>query len=410
MFIIGKGKIMRGKVILWIILIIQLTACQSLTPSGNLDRRQADRDAEAALAQTPDVEPSDVAPTAPAASLQIGDSAPDFTLPDLTGQDVSLQDFRGKVVLLNFWASWCVPCRSETPALQRLYEKYQDQDFVVIGVSIDEETVEAVPDFIEEFGLTYPILLDTTRVSTGQDGSYRLEGIPQSYFIDAEGIIRDIGEGALEWDFMEGKALVLLDPEAGQRRMAALNLVTEGENLAGAGDIEGAALKFQEALSRDPSLERFDDPQAEAKRVAGLALVEQGESLARDGQIQEAIASYEQAWQIDPTLEIEADQWNNLCWFGSLWGQAADVLEACEQGVELAAPERRAGNRDSRAVARALTGDKAGAIEDFKVFVAWTKENDLYDRYGTKREAWIAELTAGRNPFDEETLEALRNE
>lgn len=402
---------MRGTAILLTILIIQLAVCQSIIPSGNVEEVQGGGEAEAALEQTSDAEQSDTAPTASPVSLQIGDSAPDFTLPNLTGQEVSLRDFRGKVVLLNFWASWCVPCRSETPALQRLYEKYQDQDFVVIGVSIDEEeTVEAVPDFIEEFGLTYPILLDTLRESTGQDGSYRLEGIPQSYFIDAEGVIRDIGEGALEWDFMEGKALLLLDRESGERRLAALDLVTEGRELAAAGDIEGAAAKFQEALSLDPSLELFDDPQAEAKRVAGLGLVEQGEALARDGQIQEAIASYEQAETIDPTLEIAAGQWNNLCWFGSLWGYAAEVFEACEKGVELAAPERRAGNRDSRGVARALTGDYAGAMEDFEVFVAWTKENGQYEHYRAKREAWIAELKAGRNPFDEETLEALRNE
>ncbi len=346
-------------------------------------------------------------PRPTATPAHIGEPASDFTLPTVNGEELSLKDFRGKVVLVNFWATWCGPCREETPDLQRLYEKYQDQDFVIIGISVDdEETVEAVPDFVEQYALTYPILLDTdSEVSSKYEGDY----IPRSYFIDAEGNIQARGRGYMEWDLMEGKALSLLNPEAGKVRLAALELVTEGRELAGEGKIEEAVAKFKEALSIDPSLE-LEDPQAEAQRAAARTVLQDGLGLASNGQIEEALTAYQEAQTLDPTLEISAGSWNNLCWFGSLWGHAADVLPACEQAVEQADPEDIAGYRDSRGVARSVTGDYNGAIEDFTVFVEWAKENGQYERYGAKREAWIATLETGQNPFDEETLQALLEE
>ena len=84
------------------------------------------------------------------------------------------------------------------------------------------------------------------------------------------------------------------------------------------------------------------------------------------------------------------------------------MIDACEKGVELE-PENGA-YHDRRGLARALTGDYEGAIEDFMFFVEWSKENGLYEQYGAQREAWIAELSARRNPFDEATLEVLLNE
>ncbi len=86
------------------------------------------------------------------------------------------------------------------------------------------------------------------------------------------------------------------------------------------------------------------------------------------------------------------------------------MLQACEQAVEQADPVDIAGYRDSRGVARSVTGDYNGAIEDFTVFVEWAKENGQYERYGAKREAWIATLETGQNPFNEETLQALLEE
>ncbi len=343
-------------------------------------------------------------------SLEVGDPAPDFTLPTLADGELSLVDLRGKVVLLNFWATWCGPCRQETPDLQRLYQKYRDQDFVVLGVSVDDEdTVDKVPGFIDEYALTYPIVLDTDfEVSSPSNGTYDVRGIPSTYLIDAEGIVRKREVGSLEWDLMEGFALSLLDPPAGEQRLAALDVVEAGRELATEGDLEAAVAKFEEALEIDPNLQL--EPETKAIEVAAAHSLQEGASLAQGGQISEALAAYEKAQEIDPTLEISSSYWNNLCWFGSLWNQAELVLEACEQGVALADADSVAGHRDSRGVARALTGDYTGAIEDFSAFVEWAKENGQYEEYGPKREAWIAALEQTENPFDEATLEELLNE
>ena len=161
----------------------------------------------------------------------------------------------------------------------------------------------------------------------------------------------------------------------------------------------GAVALFRQALDLDASLDL--DPEAEAKRQAAEGKVEQAPSLAQRGKIEEAIAAIEEARTLDPTVEIPASTWNTLCRRGSLAGYAADVLDACEQAVALA-PED-GGIRESRGLARALTGDVAGAIEDFQFYV---------DRLGDEetrrqRQDWIRALQAGRNPFDAATLEAL---
>ncbi len=120
------------------------------------------------------------------------------------------------------------------------------------------------------------------------------------------------------------------------------------------------------------------------------------------GEYEQALADYSQATELNPD---DARFWNNLCWHGSLLGRAAEFIDACEQSVALD-PEH-GGHRDSRGLAYALTGDYESAIEDFKFYVDWSKENDQYEQDGTKRESWIAELEAGRNPFDEATLQEL---
>jgi serine/threonine protein kinase len=111
------------------------------------------------------------------------------------------------------------------------------------------------------------------------------------------------------------------------------------------------------------------------------------------------------------TAELDsknAHTYNGLCWRSSLFGKASEIMmDACNKAVEL---DPTGLNNDSRGLARALTGDYAGAIADFKVFVAWAKQNEKYQKYVVERERWITELEAGRNPFDEATLEKLRKE
>ena len=135
-------------------------------------------------------------------------------------------------------------------------------------------------------------------------------------------------------------------------------------------------------------------------------LLDEGIELVQKGQVQEAVARFEEALDLDPNLEIDAETWGLFCWHGSLSGHAADVLFACNKAVALAPDEGVF--HDGRGVARALTGDFEGAIEDFAFYVDWLMSIGFYFALGPEREAWIAELEAGRNPIDEEALETLR--
>lgn len=115
-----------------------------------------------------------------------GSLARDFTLETLDGTKVSLKDQAGKVVLINFWATWCPPCTAEMPDIQATYEAYQDQGFVVLGVNV-EESREAVEPFVRSLGVTYPVLLDESgRVME----MYRGLGLPMSLLVDPEGVIQ----------------------------------------------------------------------------------------------------------------------------------------------------------------------------------------------------------------------------
>jgi peroxiredoxin len=116
--------------------------------------------------------------------------APDFSLTTLDGETVSLADFRGKVVLLNFWASWCPPCRSEMPAMERVYQDYANQGFVILAVNAtQQDSPDAARQFVNEKGLTFPILLDTSGTVSAL---YRTRSLPTSFFIGADGIIDEV--------------------------------------------------------------------------------------------------------------------------------------------------------------------------------------------------------------------------
>ncbi len=108
---------------------------------------------------------------------------PDFTLPDPAGKKISLKDFRGKLVFLNFWASWCLPCREEMPAMERLYKEFKDKNFVILAVNVKDKRKDALA-FIQELKLTYPVVFDPD----GQVGLlYGAWGVPTTYLIGPKG-------------------------------------------------------------------------------------------------------------------------------------------------------------------------------------------------------------------------------
>lgn len=117
---------------------------------------------------------------------QVGDPAPNFQLTSLDGKPVKLSDYKGRYILLNFWATWCPPCREEMPALEETYRAFRNRGWVVLGVNIAETQV-TVDGFIRQVGVTFPIVLDSDRSVTER---YHIGPIPTSYLIGPDGRIR----------------------------------------------------------------------------------------------------------------------------------------------------------------------------------------------------------------------------
>jgi peroxiredoxin len=126
-----------------------------------------------------------------------GHPAPDFTLRTLEGRTVRLAELRGKkVVLVNFWATWCPPCRLEMPTMQQIYSEYKDKGFEILAVNIEPDARQAISDFVKELRLTFPILLDPDMKVTRK---FRVIGLPVSVLIDRQGIIRAKEIGYHDW-------------------------------------------------------------------------------------------------------------------------------------------------------------------------------------------------------------------
>ena len=110
--------------------------------------------------------------------------APDFTLKDLDNRDVSLSDYRGKVVFVNFWATWCAPCKMEIPYFIDLVNQYDDEGFIVLGIAIDQREFPKIPAFADLMGINYPVLYDKKHVSILYGG---IRNIPTTFVINREG-------------------------------------------------------------------------------------------------------------------------------------------------------------------------------------------------------------------------------
>ena len=122
--------------------------------------------------------------------------APDFSLAGFSGDELRLSDYRGQVVLINFWASWCPPCRDEAPDLNALYEDYRRAGFTIIGVNMLESSRQKALDFIDEFGLAYPNGEDIGEKVTNL---YRVEAPPESFLIDRRGDVRRFFIGSIRY-------------------------------------------------------------------------------------------------------------------------------------------------------------------------------------------------------------------
>jgi thiol-disulfide isomerase/thioredoxin len=134
------------------------------------------------------------------------DAAPDFTLQDMNGKTVSLSSFKGKVVIIDFWATWCPPCRAAIPGLERLYKAYNTKGLVVLGISVDEGGWDLVKEFETGLGVTYPVLKGTDDVSV----KYLVRSIPMLVITDRAGKVRKRFIGMMSEEDLENEVKALL--------------------------------------------------------------------------------------------------------------------------------------------------------------------------------------------------------
>ncbi|WP_419151463.1 TlpA family protein disulfide reductase [Aeribacillus alveayuensis] len=135
--------------------------------------------------------------------LEKGDKAPDFELLTLNGETKKISDFQGKKVILNFWATWCPPCKEEMPEMQKLYEDYSDEiEIVAVNFTASESNQEKVKQFIENNGFTFPILLDPKNKA---NSGYEVLTYPTTYFLNEDGIIQDKVVGQMTKQYLMEK-------------------------------------------------------------------------------------------------------------------------------------------------------------------------------------------------------------
>ncbi|MFC4597639.1 TlpA family protein disulfide reductase [Cohnella hongkongensis] len=164
---------------------------QPLLPRGEAPERSAN----AALPEKP----------------EIGYAAPAFSLSGLDGRTYSLEESRGKPVVLNFWASWCGPCREEAPLLVKLHRLYGESVHIVAVNLTAADRTESAEEFARSFGFAFPVPLDTRGTIAAK---YRIRPIPTTIFIDSQGVIRGGVLGALNWELLQRRVLSLLEDQA----------------------------------------------------------------------------------------------------------------------------------------------------------------------------------------------------
>lgn|SRR5512147_489052 len=156
--------------------------------------------------------------------LAVGKEAPDFALTDLNDKPIRLSDFRGKVVFLNFWATWCKPCREEMPSMEILNKNFEKDGLVILAVSIDRvTTTKDIPPFVKGMNLTFPVLIDSWGKT---DKPYKRMGVPETFIIDQQGVIREIVIGPRDWTRLDSlqvlTKLLNVTPKAAERTLQKL--------------------------------------------------------------------------------------------------------------------------------------------------------------------------------------------
>ena len=202
---------MDRKVISGTALAVLLAALVVARSSGRA--QNATKPAESsATNQSPDSKPkadSALAPSPAPETPKKGASAPDFTLTDLRGNKLQLSSLKGKAVVVNFWATWCEPCKIEMPWLVDLQKKYGPQGLQILGVAMDDAEEQAIRDFAQKMGVNYPVLKGTEALADLYGG---LDGLPATFFVDRSGKISDEAIGLMSQSLIEDSIKHALGP------------------------------------------------------------------------------------------------------------------------------------------------------------------------------------------------------
>ena len=148
------------------------------------------------IVNRPPLQKADVTKRNPLSAMR-GKQVPSFALPDLNGKIVTMDQHRGKIVFINIWATWCAPCREEMPSMEALYNKLKGDKFEMLAISIDEDGIKSVGPFVEEFGLTFPVLLDPAGKMSKK---FKTTGVPETFIVNKDGIIIYHSLGPEQWD------------------------------------------------------------------------------------------------------------------------------------------------------------------------------------------------------------------
>jgi thiol-disulfide isomerase/thioredoxin len=181
-----SGRVVLILLVVTLLGLLAVQACKVTYQSGTSDGQ------EATESTTNDEQKATV-------GVNVGELAPDFSLADLDGNQISLSDFRGETVFVNFWATWCPPCRAEMPEMEAIYQEYKNKDVVIIGIDV-RETKGEVLQYVQANGYNWTFVLDTTGAVTG---TYKVPAIPTSFFINREGIIQTVNIGPMTKRAME---------------------------------------------------------------------------------------------------------------------------------------------------------------------------------------------------------------
>jgi len=149
---------------------------------------------------------------------QVGSLAPDFLLENLDGSEVRLSDYRGQPIVLNFWATWCAPCRKEIPQFVDAYERFRGDGLVIIGVNL-QEGKSIARGYVEDYGMEFPVAIDVD----GEVGdAYRLLGLPVTYFIGRDGVVRSVFTGPFEERERDTEVRGAIEQSELEQRIAAI--------------------------------------------------------------------------------------------------------------------------------------------------------------------------------------------